>query len=115
MKNELDSKIKQEIIDQVNYIFEPIGGVFKNFGEIREMYCSIRDSYSMESVIQEKNKIIMYPVKIETSLGDISITLHSDIFHDIKSAIGIAFSYSDISKMNINQEKIKSIQDRIYL
>lgn len=113
--NELDTKTKEEIVNQINYIFEPIGGVFSSFGDPWEMFMAIRDRYSTESIMQEKNKIITYPILIKTKLGDLNMSLHSDDLHNIKSAIGISLSYSDINKLNPSLENIKDIQERIYL
>jgi hypothetical protein len=111
----LDDTKKKEVIKNIKYIFEPIGGDFSSFGQPYDMYCCIRESGSMESIFSEKNKITIYPIKINTKLGELNISLHSTDLNDLKSAIAIAYSYSGFHQKNKVQNDVSlEIQKRIY-
>lgn len=114
--NELDQKIKDEIIKQIEFIFEPIGGKFVSFEKSREMYVAIREAYSTESVLQEKNKIVIYPIIVNTNLGELRMSVESRDLNNIKSAIGIGFSHSNLcSEGKISNKVFGEVQKRIYL
>jgi hypothetical protein len=107
---------KEETIKNIKYIFEPIGGEIVSFGQSYDMYCCIRESGSTESIFSEKNKITIYPIKINTQLGELNISLHSTNLNDLKSAIGLAYSYSGFHQKSKVPENISlEIQKRIYL
>ncbi len=114
--NELGQEVKNEIIKQVEYIFEPIKGKVVSFEKSREMYFAIREAYSTESVIQEKNKIVTYPIIVNTNLGELRMSIESSDLNNIKSAIGIGFSHSNFGmEGKISNEILGEIQKRIYL
>lgn len=114
--NELDQKIKDEIIKQVEYIFEPVNGKVISFENPYSMYCCVRSPYSTEDIFSEENKTTIYPLVIQTNLGELKISLQSTSFSNIKLAIGTAYSYADFHQKNKVPNDISlEIQKRVYL
>lgn len=112
---DLDETKKDEIIKEIEYILEPIGAEVASFGEPHDMYCGIRERYSTESIFSEKNKTTIYPIIIETKLGELRMSIHSDRLYDLRSAIGIAYSYSSFNeKGEVPNDVSLEIQKRIY-
>jgi hypothetical protein len=107
---------KEEIEKAVKYIFEPIDGSVVSFGKSYDIYCGIRSRGSTESIFSEKNKIVIYPIKINTRLGELDMSLHSTDLNNIKLAIGVSYSYSDFHRKHSVPEDISlEITKRIYL
>lgn len=104
---------KEKVIELIKYIFEPLQVKNILFEKPFHIYSCIRTEGDTRSVISEENKITTYPIKIETSLGNLEINLHSEDLHNLKHAIGIAYSYS-VPEIKIEEHINLEINKRIY-
>lgn len=112
----MENDKKEEIIKKIEYIFEPINGKFVSFEKPHIMYSYIHKIGDTKNIFDEKNKITFYPVKIKTKLGELNMSLESTYLNDLKSAISIAYSYSDFhQKYKIQDDISWEIHKRIYL
>lgn len=115
MPKNLDQNKKEEIMKEIEFIFEPIKAKFISFEKSIEIYASVRESYSTESIISEKNKHVSYPVVVGTMFGELRMNLEANQLHNIKSAVAIAYSYSNFGKVKIPEALSGEIRKRIYL
>ncbi len=106
---------KEELIRALEFIFEPIDGKFISFGETYHIYSAMRSSGNMENIIQDKYKEDIYPITMDTRLGELTFNLHSGNLNNLKYAIAIAYSYSGFhQRNNIDDATEQEIQKRIY-
>lgn len=110
----LNQNKKEEIIKEVEFIFEPINAKFVSFEKPIEIYMGVQKAYSTESIISEKNKHISYPVVLNTMFGELRMNLEANQLHNIKSAIAVAYSYSNFEKIKIPEALSDEIRKRIY-
>jgi len=104
---------KKEIISNLEYIFEPINAKVITWGIPFVIYSSIRPAGSYTNIFTEENKTTIYPITLDTKLGELQLSLRSNDLNNIKHAIGIAYSYSGFNPKDQNIDL--EIQKRIYL
>jgi hypothetical protein len=102
---------KQKAIKYVEFILEPINGKFVDFEKPTVMYSCVRPMWDNSSIISEKNKLIIYHMKIKTDFGEIVMNFWSNELDDPRwnIVVGCAYNKSIIP----NEEKWRKINEKI--
>lgn len=108
----MEQKQKEKIIKYVEFVLEPINGKFSDFANSHDIYVSIGPMGNHSNIFSEENKITVYPVKIKTDFGEITMNFWSDQLDDPRWSVveGCAYNKAIIPDKNW-QEINKKISD----
>ena len=114
--NGLDKSIKEKIVECIEFILQPIDGRVISFEEAMELCSSDGNIVSANGVISVSDKIITYPVRIKSKVGEIELWIRSNYLHSIRLAVEAAYNYAsssvkDMIPFEISLEIMKKISD----
>jgi len=105
----LNQEQKGKLVKYVEFILEPINGKFDTFDVSHDICISIKPLSDSGNIISEENKTTVYPMKVKTDLGEITVNFWSDQDPEWSITKGCAQNKAIIPDKNwqeiINREK----------